>query len=716
MKNHHGVADQKGYSLVTIVVLFTLLAVMATGAASLNFKLQAVGKNNRSVDEMFFIRDALQKYYRGHQEEFPLLVIPILTTHILPSDSGGNRIPVQSLNLEQKFRYDAWGQFYHYDPGSDTDITDISVDGKAVAAVIISSGPDQVFQSGNSSPYTTQGDDILVPINLREQAIEITLMEMRVLQKKLRAYALRLCSTASTQSTAANWIIPSNPSGNNLFTLYELGDQYKEDAWLEGYIISNSGIRSSGPDKIGGNSDDLFLSKLDVTCPGGLTPLPLAIAGGGFNENSGSTTYMGEGIGYQGLDPLQPNKWLVDIDGSVWSVDTPDGSVSCLDFDGAGAHLDLGSPSLLDPGTGDYAIGAWIKVDAVSAGKRVIYATSHSSDQTAIEFSVLNNGHLNFRLVDGDGDSIEAEGSISVTEYSPEEYWCHVVAVWENASQEIKLYLNGKEDTASLNALGDVGALVSDRSYYIGQDQFGNGFSGLIDEVSIYNAAISAGDVKNIYNASAVGGFSFKYSLNGEATDISWHGNTGIIYGNPLLLPDKFGNPDSAYLFDGVDDYVICDISDWKAINGYSVMVWAKAADINQPLYSSVFNNYNTNAGNLTQSFQIDFDNSNPKNYRIFFENSPTDASEFGLVTNNWQLLAVTHGGLNVITYYDGLANLPPYTTQASHAADNIDFRFYTVGRNRSQNAYFNGTVSKISIFARVLSPREVLNEQNAIE
>lgn len=45
------------------------------------------------------------------------------------------------------------------------------------------------------------------------------------------------------------------------------------------------------------------------------------------------------------------------------------------------------------------------------------------------------------------------------------------------------------------------------------------------------------------------------YPFNGNATDESGNGNDGIIYG-AALCSDRFGNPNSAYHFDGIDDYI----------------------------------------------------------------------------------------------------------------------------------------------------------------
>ena len=46
------------------------------------------------------------------------------------------------------------------------------------------------------------------------------------------------------------------------------------------------------------------------------------------------------------------------------------------------------------------------------------------------------------------------------------------------------------------------------------------------------------------------------YPFNGNANDASGNKNNGTIYGGVVLVPDRFGRANSAYLFDGTDGYI----------------------------------------------------------------------------------------------------------------------------------------------------------------
>jgi hypothetical protein len=53
----------------------------------------------------------------------------------------------------------------------------------------------------------------------------------------------------------------------------------------------------------------------------------------------------------------------------------------------------------------------------------------------------------------------------------------------------------------------------------------------------------------------ATDGLIAEYLFNGNADDTSGGGHHGVVQG-ATLTTDRFENPDSAFHFDGVDDYI----------------------------------------------------------------------------------------------------------------------------------------------------------------
>ena len=66
------------------------------------------------------------------------------------------------------------------------------------------------------------------------------------------------------------------------------------------------------------------------------------------------------------------------------------------------------------------------------------------------------------------------------------------------------------------------------------------------------------------------------YPFNGNVDDESGNANHGTVYG-ATLTEDRFGNANSAYSFDGVDDYIIKNAED---INRYfTITGWIYISD-----------------------------------------------------------------------------------------------------------------------------------------
>jgi prepilin-type N-terminal cleavage/methylation domain-containing protein len=173
-----------GFSLLELMLALGILGLITVFAVSLTHSTRNLAKTNNTRIRMKEIKRAAENYYSGHRD--------------LPGPVGSYEVPVaaNALNLEQKHRQDDWGRYFHYNtvfrPGTDsprTEITGIEVDGKEVAAVIVSGGPDQEIDPANeTSPYSTTGDDIVLAVSLADQAMAIAMNDLEVLQAKAQAF------------------------------------------------------------------------------------------------------------------------------------------------------------------------------------------------------------------------------------------------------------------------------------------------------------------------------------------------------------------------------------------------------------------------------------------------------------------------------------------------------------------------------------------------
>jgi hypothetical protein len=74
---------------------------------------------------------------------------------------------------------------------------------------------------------------------------------------------------------------------------------------------------------------------------------------------------------------------------------------------------------------------------------------------------------------------------------------------------------------------------------------------------------------------TAVSSYSFTGNLDNNLGD-----NNGIVHG-AVLTEDRFGNSNSAYQFDGVDDYInFGDSSEFRFTSSYSLSTWVYIEDV----------------------------------------------------------------------------------------------------------------------------------------
>lgn len=77
-------------------------------------------------------------------------------------------------------------------------------------------------------------------------------------------------------------------------------------------------------------------------------------------------------------------------------------------------------------------------------------------------------------------------------------------------------------------------------------------------------------------------GLAAYYPFDGNADDVSGNGHNGTVFG-AVLTADRFGNPNSAYSFDGANDYISVPSTDGLNITGsLTLAAWILSHDISR--------------------------------------------------------------------------------------------------------------------------------------
>lgn len=207
------------------------------------------------------------------------------------------------------------------------------------------------------------------------------------------------------------------------------------------------------------------------------------------------------------------------------------------------------------------------------------------------------------------------------------------------------------------------------------------------------------------------------YLFNGNARDTSGNGNHGTEHNGVALTTDRFGNPDNACLFDGVDDYIEAVDSPSLDMSGPMTMcLWVRPDTCPQI----------QDGATLISKGQHENDN-----YDFHFCGTPTDDLRFlafidgtpyqtyipGWLTpekvGRWSYLSVTYDTTNgLVRFYSNGSligenyGLPTHLTPCDDALQ--------LGGNHDALGtyffYFKGALDDIRIYSRALDSIEIKN------
>lgn len=231
-------------------------------------------------------------------------------------------------------------------------------------------------------------------------------------------------------------------------------------------------------------------------------------------------------------------------------------------------------------------------------------------------------------------------------------------------------------------------------------------FHGLLDDVRIYDYALSALEVVALHELESNNptskpmdlraGLLAHYPYTGNANDHSGNENHLEVNGS-TPTEDRFGMPNSAYAFDGQDDFMFADIDERKG--DFSLSLWAKADDVEQSRYRSVINVFDKTSG-AKDTCQIHTSGGRYPTYQFFSSNPES----FAQVTTEWQHLAVTVSG-KVIRFYE---NGDRVYSQELEGGEANKFSHLIIGQNRNRDAKYHGAIDDVYVYNRAITDAEV--------
>ena len=319
-------------------------------------------------------------------------------------------------------------------------------------------------------------------------------------------------------------------------------------------------------------------------------------------------------------------------------------------------------------------------------------------------------------------------GTESPTAPMVSDQWQQLVVVFDgrktNPSERLKYYVNSVgglfKDYAGVNParLGAVGTVT-----YIGRYAWAPiSFKGKIDDVRIYNRALTDNEVKALYdyestppdNSFITNGLVAYYPFNGNANDESGNGNTGQISG-PTLAPDRFGYGNSAYDFSSNkgDKVLVSHNPSLNIVGDLTISSWVKVADL--PQYRTAYTivaKREQGGSQMPYLMGVNMQYGLPDDYNRFMFGSANGSYQFKqsvqLPNKSWCQVATSISGSQIAFYLNGELVGVDTINPSLRVSNNGPLVIGSGQRTDIPAEFFNGLIDDVRIYNRALSDAEV--------
>jgi hypothetical protein len=429
---------------------------------------------------------------------------------------------------------------------------------------------------------------------------------------------------------------------------------------------------------------------------------------------------------------------------------------SALKFDGANSYVQIDDNSSLKP-TSAVTVSAWVKLSSLtsattcgaSANTDPFIVFKQNSRTGNFEGYSLQKGStgFGFNVTDSGGT---AQDSASVTITPAVGQWYHLVGTFQRPN--LAIYLNGVlRGKATHDFDLDYGTLPvfigrsggCKTSQGIGTTDWDTYFPGTIDDVRIYNRAITAGEVQQLYHTGQhtvahsdttafsnglVGYWPFDGPTIDWKTntfkDISGNGNDATSTGMSTTTSPVYGEIGQALLFNGTSSSVQINANVKLKPAEVTAAAWIKlnsdhslrATGGANTQYEFVFWKSNSRSGIFT-GFDL-IENGGYVSFQAASASGVEDSADSANVVQvgKWYHVVGTFKRPTLSVYVNGvLAGTATHDFDLDY--DNCPLSIGNVGSpcgGRGYDSWFNGTIDDARIYNRALSAGEVAQLYNA--
>lgn len=381
-----------------------------------------------------------------------------------------------------------------------------------------------------------------------------------------------------------------------------------------------------------------------------------------------------------------------------------------MEFDGENDYVDVGNVDELKIGTNDFTISGWLKPDTADNWDTIVgqgnpystdgsgYDLEYRGDQSGDDIYLrVNNGS-------GSNQTIIAQdiGDMSGS-------WHHFVATIDQ-DNKVKIYLDGVEQVSE--DFTQSGNIQGTTSFKIGAMASGTANTDSnIDEVRVYNRALSPAEVSALYNwaPGPVGHWNFDENSGTTAFDRSGNGNDGTLTNSPTWSNGKYGG---ALDFDGTNDVNISESDELDLNSTITVMAWVRRDNTGD--HDAIFSKRNTFSA-ASPGYGLTLDSSGPARVEVSDGTTEYDFYSTKNIDSNWHhITAIIDKNIasNNKIYVDGVMDLDTGSNWGSVTggiySNAISER---VGLVQDDTFRMDGLIDDVKIYNYARTPAQILQD-----
>ena len=432
---------------------------------------------------------------------------------------------------------------------------------------------------------------------------------------------------------------------------------------------------NSIPVTISGITVPVYLTK---TLKSGIIPHPVNIPSAGliaawhFNENSGTTA--GDSVaGHNGV-----------ITGAAW---VPGIRGSALQFNGTDNQVQI-SKTGFNPVGGSISFSFWFRLNAVGDNGTFIY------QNVKYIVSIDAQGRPGFALYTPVWSSLNSGYTNRVLDTD----WHHVAMTYDGSM--MRLYLDGLLRTYTAKT-GNLQLSAGD--VYIGKETPINPFKGTIDEMLVYDRALTDSEVLEIYGSTPDpgngGGDLVSYWKLDENSGSTANDSKGVNTGTITGATWGQGVSGSCLVFNGTAGAVkVPSKLNLNPVYGLTMMAWAKTASYatTKIFQKGDYDGHGLGLGNW-----------DGWGAQIRLVGNTTAGLSWGgglPILNQWYHLAMTYDGQQLKFYVNGQLRNSKAVTGLLY----VNSRDLSIGSDDGAQKFFNGSIDECKFFGRALDPTEI--------